>query len=352
MRPADKLSQPALEIVLATPRLRVRHFEEEDVTALFEVCRDPVVMRWVGDGTPLTLELCAKWIEISRHNYLTKGYGAWAVIDRESDELIGYAGLVHAPDRTDPEIICAFRKAWWGRGLASELAPAILRHGLTRCGLARIIATIDPANAASLKVVDRCGMSFETDELDEHGLAIRCFAVHRNETDPVIRNAVAGDIDLLVDLCAVTFRETYGPHSPAEEVERHIREHFTRDRLEAEVMSPEAVMLLATVADRPVGYAFLLPGSTTPCVTGPDPVQLARIYLSAGSIGVGRGSSLMNACLDEARRLRSGTIWLSLWDQNHRAMKFYERWGFITIGTMAFEFGGTSYQDPVMARTL
>ena len=350
--PPGLLPSRAMPTVLATPRLWVRHFEPDDVDALFEVCRDPVVMRWVGDGTPLPHELCAKWIDISRRNYETKGYGAWAVVERDSNELIGYAGLVHAPDRTDPEIIYAFREAWWGRGLATELAPAILRHGLTRCGLPRIIATIDPDNSASLKIVDRCGMTFESEDKDEHGLAIRLFAIHRAVDDLVFRYATADDIDMLVHLCADTFRETYGPHCPAAEVERHIADHFTREHIEAEVMDSEAVMLIAMLADEPVGYALLLPESTTPCVTGPGPVQLARIYLSADSIGKGRGAALMNACLDEARRLRGGTIWLSLWDQNHRAMKFYERCGFTNVGTKPFTFGGTKYVDPVMARAL
>ena len=350
--PPGLLRSRPMEMVLATPRLWVRQLEPDDVDALFEVCRDPVVMRWVGDGKPLTRELCGKWIEISNRNYRTKGYGAWAVIERESGEFIGYAGLVHAPDRVDPEIIYTFRQAWWGRGLAGELAPAILRHGRVRLGLTRLIATVDPANLASLKIVDRCGMAFESEDHDEHGLPIRLFAMHRTADEPAVRYATRDDVDLLVNLCADTFRQTYGPHCPAAEVEQHIADHFTRPRIEAEVMDSTASMLLASVAGDPVGYAFLLTESTTPCVTGAAPVQLARIYLTAGSIGKGRGSALMQACLDEARRRGGETIWLSLWDRNHRAMAFYEQWGFTHSGTMPFEFGGTSYEDPVMAKSL
>lgn len=341
-----------MTIILATPRLEVRHFHVDDTEALFTICGDPIVMRWVDDGKPLTRDLCEKWIDISRQNYQTKGYGACAVIERASGAMIGYAGLVHGSTRKEPEIIYGFVPSVWGRGLASELVPPLLEHGLNACGLSRMIATIDPENVASQRVVERSGMRFEMTEMDEHGLGIRVYAFSREDSDWLIRRGEADDLDQLVVLCASTFRETYGPHSPMEDVERHIALHFTRAHIEAELADPKSTTLVAMLAGKLVGYVLLRSGRTTACVTGPDPIQLSRIYLSVGSIGQGHGSSLMSASLAEARRMGGRTLWLSLWDQNHRALKFYIRWGFQQVGLMDFEFGGHPYVDPVMARAL
>ena len=167
-----------------------------------------------------------------------------------------------------------------------------------------------------------------------------------------IHHATSEDIDMLVPMIVETFRETYIPKSPVEEVERHIARHFQREQIAAELADPNGTMLIAYAEGAPAGYALIQVGSTTPCITGPAPVKLSRIYLRASAIGQGRGAALMQACVDEAVRRGGRTIWLSVWDQNHRAIRFYEKIGFRPAGTCDFEFGGVRYLDPVMAMEL
>ncbi len=100
------------------------------------------------------------------------------------------------------------------------------------------------------------------------------------------------------------------------------------------------------------GFLTLRPGATTPAVTGARPMQLDRIYVLASRYGQGEGAALMQQALDEGRRLGCATLWLSVWDQNQRALAFYEKWGFAHVGTKPFLFGGVMYEDPVMARVL
>ena len=152
-----------------TQRLLIRHLEVTDVDAMFGIFSLPEVTKWMGDGEPLSQELCAKWIEVSQKNYATKGFGASAVIEKTSGEFIGCSGIVYDSERQEPEIIYAFHPSAWGKGYASELVPAMLKYGLTECGLTYILATIAEANKASAHIVEKAGMQFVSEEPNPDG---------------------------------------------------------------------------------------------------------------------------------------------------------------------------------------
>jgi ribosomal protein S18 acetylase RimI-like enzyme len=167
-----------------------------------------------------------------------------------------------------------------------------------------------------------------------------------------IRRAVPADVEPLTALVVRAFHQAYDAKSPAVEVEAHVARHFTREKIAAEVADAEAIMLLAEVGEDLVGYAYLRPGATEACVSGPDPVELCRIYFDETVLGMGYAAVLMERLLEAARAAGGRTIWLSVWEENHRAIRFYEKWGFAWVGTHDFDFGGTLYQDPIMARAL
>lgn len=169
---------------------------------------------------------------------------------------------------------------------------------------------------------------------------------------PPLRRATPTDAAALAELAATTFREAYLATNDPAHVEAYITDNYGVEKLAAELADPANLTWFALQGDAPVGFLTLRPGATTPAVTGPGPIQLHRIYVLAARYGQGDGAALMQMALDEGRRLGCGTIWLSLWDQNHRAMAFYKKWGFAIVGTKPFLFGGVMYEDPVMARAL
>ncbi len=160
-------------IIFETERLIVRQLEANDVDNLYSVTRDPELIRYMGDGQPLSYELTAKWVDVSINNYATKGYGCSAVIDKRDGAFIGFCGLVRSefaepPD--DAELIYALKKPYWGQGLATEVGRAMVAYGYDSCGLKRIIATIAPDNSASIKVANKIGFVFSRTEPDSDGL--------------------------------------------------------------------------------------------------------------------------------------------------------------------------------------
>lgn len=145
--------------VFQTARMSCRRWLPSDLDALEAVYGDPQVVRWVGDGTPLPRSGCEAWLKVTESNYQKRGYGMFTLEDRESGEIVGFCGLVHPGGQPEAEIKYALLPAYWGQGLASEAVPALLAYGAQHHKLTHIIATVDPENLASQRVLLKAGMS-------------------------------------------------------------------------------------------------------------------------------------------------------------------------------------------------
>src|SRR5215204_3874146 len=147
--------------VLETERLRLREFRQSDLARLFELYRDPDIRRYFPDGTR-TYEQTREELEwFSRGEPLS----LWATELKEDDSFIGRCGLLPwtIEGRDEVEVAYMIARPWQGRGLATEAACALVRHGFDSLGLRRIIALIDPAHAESIAVARRAGLRYERD---------------------------------------------------------------------------------------------------------------------------------------------------------------------------------------------
>lgn len=164
----------------------------------------------------------------------------------------------------------------------------------------------------------------------------------------VIRRATAADTEVLAEFAAAAFRHTYRDIDQADEVERYVRRSFQPRTLRAQIADPGSVLLVAHRGAELVGYAHLRRSKAPACVTGPVPVELARLYLDVGMIGKGHGAALMLEVLGEARATGCRTLWLVVYDGNTRAVGFYRKFGFVRVGETKFLLGDRMYVDPVM----
>jgi len=154
---------------LETKRLRLRPFAAADIERIVEIFADSRVCKWVDDGTPITKEQAKRWIAASYASVVKNGSSAGAVIEMSTGRMIGWGGIVH-PEGTPPEIIYGFEFTAWGNGYGQELAQAIVNDGLGRRGFSRLRATVDPQNAASIKILKGLGFALISSGLDENGL--------------------------------------------------------------------------------------------------------------------------------------------------------------------------------------
>ena len=173
----------AATVMYSTERLLVRHIEPTDVDAMHAVYGDADAMRWVGDAVPLAREQCAEWIVITQRNYALRGYGMSALVARDSGEVIGFCGLVHPGGQTDVEIKYALRRAFWGKGFASEAVGGMIAYAASAFGIAHVIATTAPENIASHRVLGKAGMQRGELRRNEDGSFTQYFAWQSNAGD-------------------------------------------------------------------------------------------------------------------------------------------------------------------------
>lgn len=167
-----------------------------------------------------------------------------------------------------------------------------------------------------------------------------------------IRTASARDNQILARIGAQTFSDTFASDNTPQDMSAYLARSFGPDRQAAELADPGTTFLIAEAEGEAVGYARLKQGPVPDCIVGDRPVEIARLYAVAGWIGRGVGAALMQACLDQARRLGSEVIWLDVWERNLRAIAFYRRWGFVEVGSQAFVLGTDVQHDLLMQKRL
>jgi diamine N-acetyltransferase len=167
-----------------------------------------------------------------------------------------------------------------------------------------------------------------------------------------IRIATADDAARLAEFAERVFRRTFGPDNTASDLELYVGSAFGEALQRRELEDPERVCLLAFVGGTLSAFALLRVGATDPAVPGPSPVEIERFYVAYDFHGHGLAAHLMEACI-EAAALRGGrTLWLGVWEKNARAIRFYEKRGFVDVGTHPFTLGTDVQTDRVMQRAI
>src|SRR4051794_4220563 len=114
-------------------------------------------MRYVATGPMSDLAVTERLIDDYSAHQERHGFSFWAVTERSSGQLIGDAGLYRTPVG-EVELGYTLGRPWWGRGYATEAAGAWLEAAFSQLGISEVVALAEPANAASLRVLEKLGM--------------------------------------------------------------------------------------------------------------------------------------------------------------------------------------------------
>jgi RimJ/RimL family protein N-acetyltransferase len=154
---------------IVTPRLLVRELApESDAAAMAEMYCDPEVMRFIPGGACDDEDAVRTLLGRYAEAQTTSGISSWAVVERESGQVIGDAGFGVFEPTGDIELGYTLARRFWGLGYATEAARACLVAGLRHLDAPRIIAAVDAENLPSLRVAERIGMT-RSEELVAHG---------------------------------------------------------------------------------------------------------------------------------------------------------------------------------------
>ncbi len=145
--------------MLETERLLLRPLDKKDVDKIYAMRRDADVMRFIRE--PQNQSESAVWIEYVSSRWTNENIGFCAMIEKASNEFVGWCGVWKLKETGEFEIGYATAKPFWGKGLATEAAFEFLRYGFERLQPEKIVAVAQPKNAASRRVMEKLGMNYD-----------------------------------------------------------------------------------------------------------------------------------------------------------------------------------------------
>ncbi len=175
-----------MHIFAETNRLILRELLPSDVEAMFELDSDPEVHRYLGNQPLTDKAQSANIIEFVRQQYTENGIGRWAIIQKSSNEFVGWAGLKFVTQMTNGnqnyyDIGYRLIRRFWGQGIATESAIASLEYGFNVLKIETIYAAAHQHNLASNKILQKIGMT-QNGSFDYDGELCNWYEIHSQRT--------------------------------------------------------------------------------------------------------------------------------------------------------------------------
>ena len=169
----------------------------------------------------------------------------------------------------------------------------------------------------------------------------------------VIRKANITDAKAVASLARITFKDTFGHlFNDPQDLVNYFNVTFSQEKIAASLQKSNNVFWLALFNDKPVGYAKLKVHSPSEFISDKIKVsQLQKIYILQDYFGQQIGQKLQDKLFEEIELLNSKHLWLSVYIENPRAIGFYKKHGFTTIGSHTFSIGKETFEFTVMDKT-
>ncbi|HET6822403.1 MAG TPA: GNAT family N-acetyltransferase [Anaerolineales bacterium] len=148
--------------VLETERLSLRQLTTDDAPFIFVLVNEPSFIQNIGDRNVRTIEDARAYILNGPvTSYEKNRFGLYLVVLKETNESIGMCGLIKRDGLEDVDIGYALLPKFWSKGYAVEAARAVKEYAKDVVELKRLVAIVDPANEASIRVLEKIGLRYE-----------------------------------------------------------------------------------------------------------------------------------------------------------------------------------------------
>lgn len=153
-------------VIAETERFYLREISTSDAENAYRLNGDPDVIKHTGDEAFESIESAKQFLENYDH-YIKYGFGRWAVIDKTSNEFLGWCGLKYTPKLDEYDIGFRFFKKHWNKGYATESAKACIDLGFNKFGMKVIVGRAMKENIASIKVLQKIGLTYFEDRISD-----------------------------------------------------------------------------------------------------------------------------------------------------------------------------------------
>jgi RimJ/RimL family protein N-acetyltransferase len=161
-----------MNLILETERLILREMVPSDAEALFEMDSNPNVHKYLWNKPLTSIDGVHQYIEMVRNQYLENNIGRFVVVLKETNELIGWAGLKYNTEKVNNkvhfyDIGYRLNEKFWGKGYASEASFAWLDYGFNVMKIKVMEAAAHTDNIASNRILQKIGLKMTEQYLEE-----------------------------------------------------------------------------------------------------------------------------------------------------------------------------------------
>ncbi len=167
-----------------------------------------------------------------------------------------------------------------------------------------------------------------------------------------IHKATVADVETLQAISKQTFYETFAAGNTQENMADYLEKNFTAAKLSAELNNPESSFFIASESHVAIGYLKVNHGKAQTELQDDLSLEIERIYVLSSHHGKKIGQFLYEEALTYAQKLGKKAIWLGVWEENQRAIKFYEKNGFTAFDKHIFKMGDDEQIDIMMKKLL
>ena len=163
-----------------------------------------------------------------------------------------------------------------------------------------------------------------------------------------IRTIGIEDVVALQKIARETFSETFTDYNDQDNLKNYLDEKFTIVKLSEELVNPHSTFYFAQIGNEVVGYLKTNIGEAQTELKDLNAFEIERIYVLQTYHGKKVGQLLIDKALQEAKKTTCTYAWLGVWEENHRAIRFYSKNGFIKFDTHIFKMGDDEQKDWLM----
>lgn len=163
-----------------------------------------------------------------------------------------------------------------------------------------------------------------------------------------ITRITTNEIDQLQKIGRQTFYETFSTGNTQENMQKYLDERFSIEKLMAELNDKNAIFYFAQLENKIVGYLKINFGDSQTELKDDKSLEIERIYVLKEFQGKKIGQILYDKAIEIAKQKDADYIWLGVWEENPRAIKFYKKNGFVEFDKHIFKLGNDEQTDIMM----
>lgn len=167
-----------------------------------------------------------------------------------------------------------------------------------------------------------------------------------------IKKINTSDLENLQKISRQTFFETFSEVNSEADMQKYLTENFSTGNLKTELENPDSEFYFAEENEEILGYLKLNFGNAQTETQNLNAIEIERIYVLKEFLGQKVGQFLFEKALEVAHEKSADYIWLGVWEENHRALRFYEKNGFEVFGKHDFVLGTDVQTDLMMKKKL